>query len=161
MTNHPATLAVDGMSSMMPKRKGGAGVPSGWQNKETVHSDNIYSYNISGAAGQGAHAVGGTNYPMNLPPGTQEVLSLNSGRMIGGQSMASGLDGERRSVANPIGGGGVFSGTLQSTQPPRSIMTAQGGTRSTNRAYGGGPRGIQNVGGNGVGDKRGFTSQQP
>ena len=138
MTNQPATLAVDGQSSMIPKRKGGGGQPSGWQNKETVHSDNLYSYNISGVAGGGPLGGTGTNYPMNLPPGTQEVLSLNSGRMIGGNSMASGLDGERRSVANPMGGGGgVFSGTLQSTQPPRSIMTAQGGTRSTNRPYGG------------------------
>lgn len=48
--------------------------------------------------------------------------------------MASGLDGERKSMA--YAAGGVFSGTLQSAQPPRSIMTAQGGTRSTNRAYG-------------------------
>lgn len=76
--------------------------------------------------------------------------------MLGGQSMGSGLDGERKSMA--YAAGGVFSGTLQSTQPPRSIMTAQGGARSTNRAYGP-PRGRQAAAG--TGEKRGLTSQQP
>jgi hypothetical protein len=74
-SNQPATLAVDGQSSMLPKRKGGA--PSGWQNKETVHSDNMYSYNVSGVAAGGPP-------PGQQPPGTQEILSLNSGRMLGG-----------------------------------------------------------------------------
>lgn len=148
--NQPATLAVrdiDGQSSgfagLAPKRQGAP--MSGWQNKETVHSDNMYSYNISGVAGQGLD---------RQPAGGQEMLSLGSGRMLGGQSMASGLDGERKSMA--YAAGGVFSGTLQSFQQPRSIMTAQGGARATNRAYGA-SRGRQ--GAQAMGEKKILASQ--
>ena len=48
---HPGTIPNDGQSSMNPKRRGGGGAPSGWQNKETVFSENMYSYNMSGVAG--------------------------------------------------------------------------------------------------------------
>ena len=57
------------------------------------------------------------------------MLSLGSGRRHGDP----GLQGDRKSMPYA---GGVFSGTLQSFQQPRSIMTAQGGARSTNRPYG-------------------------
>jgi len=110
LSNQPATLGAhdaDGYSSSfagMMQRKRGA-PQSGWQNKDTVHSENMPSYNVSAAAG----------HPLDQQVGAaQELLSLGSGGLPAEQSTISGLQGDRRSLAPAAGG--VFSGTLQSFQ---------------------------------------------
>ena len=110
LSNQPATLGVndaDGYSSTfagMMQRKRGA-PQSGWQNKDTVHSENMPSYNVSAAAGHALDQQVGA---------AQELLSLGSGGLPAEQSTTSGLQGDRRSLAPATGG--VFSGTLQSFQ---------------------------------------------
>lgn len=98
---------------LMRKSAGGATAVNNYQ--ETVHSDNLNSYQFSGGVGQIQHPYG------------EELLSLGSGGAIGEPTITSGATGAGAAYLSSgvLGGGGVFQGQ----QPPRSIMTAGGGSR--------------------------------